>query len=56
VVLVNKEADLTIGAEFDPLGIGVVSIADRDLGSDLSGVIFITMGSEGKLKLLISLL
>jgi hypothetical protein len=55
VVLANKEANLSIGMEFDPLSVGIVSLANRNLGIDLPIVVLITNGSKGKLKLSISL-
>ena len=55
VVLADEEADSSVRAEFDPLGVHVVSLASRDLGGDLPVVVLITMGSNGKLKLPISL-
>jgi hypothetical protein len=50
-----KEADSSIGTELNPLGIGIVSLADRDLGSDSPIVVLVTNGSKGKLKLQVSL-
>jgi hypothetical protein len=47
---------MAIRAKFDPLGINIEPIADRDLGRDSSMVVLVTMGLDGKLKLLTSLL
>jgi hypothetical protein len=55
MVLANKEANLAIGVELDPLGIGIVPVANRDLSNDSSTVVLVTMGLDGKLKFLISL-
>jgi hypothetical protein len=55
VVLADKEADLAIGVELDPLGIGVVSLIDGDLGHDSPIVVLITNRLDGKLKVPISL-
>jgi hypothetical protein len=56
MVLANKEVDLPIGVEFDLFGISVVSLTDRDLGSDSPIVVLVTNGLKGKLKVLVSLL
>jgi hypothetical protein len=55
VVLADKEADLAIGVKLDPLGIGIVSLVDGDLGHDSPIVVLVTNRSDGKLKVLISL-
>jgi hypothetical protein len=54
VVLTDKEADMTVRAELDPLGFSIVSVTDGDLGRDLSSIVLVTVGSDGKLKLSIS--
>jgi hypothetical protein len=55
VVLAHKKADMAIGVELDPLGLGVVSVTNGDLGGDSPSVVLITVGSDGKLKVPISL-
>jgi hypothetical protein len=56
MVLACKEADTSIRAELDPLGIDVMPITDGNLGGDSPVVVLITNRSQGKLKLPTSLL
>jgi hypothetical protein len=56
MVLTNKEADAAVRVELDPLGIGIVTVSDRDLGRDSPIVVLVTNGSKGKLKFSVRLL
>jgi hypothetical protein len=45
VVPANKEVDSSVRVELDPLGISIVSVAERNLGRDSPIVVLITNGS-----------
>src|SRR6267142_109864 len=54
-VLPDKEVDTAIVALLDPLGVGVVSSADGDLGGDAPVVVLIPHGMEQELEATVSL-
>jgi hypothetical protein len=56
MVLASEEVDASIRAEFDPPGINIVSLSNWDLGCNLPIIVLVTNGSEGKLKLPVSML
>jgi hypothetical protein len=55
MVLANKKTDPSIRVKFDPLGVGIVSLTNGNLGRDSPTVVLVTNRSDGKLKLSISL-
>jgi len=47
---------VSIVALLDPLGVGVISSADRDLGGDLAVIVLIADRMEGELEAMVSLM
>jgi len=54
-VLPDEEADAAVIALLDPLGVGVVSSADGDLGGDTPIVVLIADGTEWEFEAMVSL-
>jgi|SRR6267142_2479215 len=54
-VLPDKEVDMAVVALLDPLGVGVVSSADGDLGGNVPIVVLIPDGTEWEFEATVSL-